>query len=343
MKVAFDGRVLKHSHFTGVEIYADMIYKALSKNTDVRLIMPVSSNTYLQHIWEHLVLPLQTMGSHLLFCPANIAPLWIPRKIKLVVTLHDIAYLTHHKSVSKVFGAYYRWLIPKILKRANAVITISEASKREIARYYPFAESKTHVIYNGIGENFSPIDFHTKTKTILYVGSLHERKNFISVIQAFQQIQNEIDDYRLIVIGKFSDIFNLTPETQKIINDAKQNPKIVFLDSVSMKDIQRYYAQAALFLFPSFYEGFGFPPLEAMASGTPVITSNLSSMPEICGGAALYVDPYDIDDIVVKVKNLLGNTVLQKEMIDKGLKQAKKFKWEYTAQEYKNIFEKVLI
>jgi glycosyltransferase involved in cell wall biosynthesis len=344
MKILFDGRALKHKHFTGVEIYADMLYKTLSKIIDIKLVVPSYSNTYLQHIWEHIVLPIKSLSFDLLFCPANIAPLWVPVRVKLVVTLHDVAYLTYPHSVSNLFGAYYRWLIPIVLRRADSVITISKSSRDEIIRYYPFVQSKIHVVYNGIGQNFTPVDFPTKTKTILYVGSLHERKNFVSVLQAFKQIQNKMDDeYRLVVIGKFSDIFNLTSETQILFEDAKDNRHIDFLDSVSMEELQWHYAHATLFIFPSFYEGFGFPPLEAMASGTPVITSNISSMPEICGDAALYVSPSDINDIVTKMHFILTNPDLQKELILKGLEQVKKFTWEKTAKKYKNIFEKALI
>lgn len=343
MKILFDGRVLQHKQATGVEIYTNALFHSLSKIVPLKLISPISTNKYMQHLWEHSVLPVRSRSFDLLFCPANVAPFWIPKKVKLVVTLHDVAYLTYPDSVSKFFGAYYRWLIPVVLKRADSVITISKASQAEIIKYYPFVESKIHVVYNGIGKNFAPIDFADKTKTILYVGSLHERKNFVSVLQAFQKIQNQIGDYRLVVIGKLSNIFNLTSQTQKSIEEAKKNSQIEFLDSVSEEELQWHYAHAALFLFPSFYEGFGFPPLEAMASGTPVITSNISSMPEVCGDAAMYVNPSDVNDIATKMHLLLTNIDLQKELICKGLEQVKNFTWEQTAKEYKNIFEKVLI
>lgn len=343
MKILFDGRVLQHKQATGVEIYTNALFHSLSQIVSLKLISPISKNKYMQHLWEHSVLPVKSRLFDLLFCPANVAPLWIPKKVKLVVTLHDVAYLTYPHSVSNLFGAYYRWLIPIVLRRADSVITISKASRNEIIKYYPFVESKIHVVYNGIGQSFTPIDFATKTKTILYVGSLHERKNFVSVLQAFQKIQNQIGDYRLVVIGKLSNIFNLTSQTQKSIEEAKKNSQIEFLDSVSEEELQWHYAHAALFLFPSFYEGFGFPPLEAMASGTPVITSNISSMPEVCGDAAMYVNPSDVNDIATKMHVLLTNIDLQKELILKGLEQVKKFTWEKTAKKYKNIFEKALI
>lgn len=340
MKIAFDGRVFKHKHLTGVEIYAHALYSRLSQLILLKPIVPLCNNRYLQHLWEHTMLPMRALNADVLFCPANIAPLWISKRTKLVVTLHDVAYLTYPKSVSKIFGAYYRWLIPKILKRANTVITISEASKREILEYYPVVSSKIQVIHNGISAEFAPIAFESKKKTILYVGSLNERKNFASVLNAFHSLPSHLE-YRLVVIGNFSSHFDLVPETQKVLLSARKNSRIDFLQDISFERLQKEYAEASLFLFPSFYEGFGFPPLEAMASGTPVITSNISSMPEICGNAALYVDPNNINDIVLKIQRVLENQDLQKQMIEVGLKRAKGFTWEKAAQRYKEELEKV--
>ena len=341
MKIAFDGRVFSHSTVTGVEIYARNIFTALNKEASLDLLRPNSKNRYLQQLWEHTLLPIWSKRSRLLFCPVNIAPIWLPKSIKLVVTLHDVAYLTFPESVSWLFGRYYRWLIPRVVKRADAIITISNAAKDEIVRHYPEAASKINVVHLGLPNEFLQPAAIEKNATILYVGSLNERKNFASVIEAFERLAQP-HPYRLVMVGNFSDNFSISPTTQEILKRAKSNPKIDFLQGVSSLELHELYGKAKLFVFPSFYEGFGLPPLESMACGTPVITSNISSMPEVCGDAAIYVDPFSVEDITQKMKMVLEDESLQQKMIVKGLEHVKQFTWEKAAKEHLEVFEKVL-
>jgi glycosyltransferase involved in cell wall biosynthesis len=339
--IAFDGRVMQHRQHTGVEMYAEQLFKELGQTCELRLLLPPSGSKYLQHFWEHIVLPLRLHGSELLFCPANIAPLWLPKKKKLVVTLHDTAFLAYPQSVSKVFGRYYRWLVPKNLRRADAIITVSQASKEEIERHYPDAKGKIQVIYSGLSGRFSPLPEREKNNMILYVGSLNIRKNFISLIRAFEALPESLD-CRLTVVGGFSDHFELPTEVQRVLQCARENPKIAFLSNLLPEELREQYAAAKLFVFPSLYEGFGFPPLEAMASGTPVIVSERSAMPEICADAALYVDPLDSEDIARKIQTLLEDDALRSEMIDRGLQHVQQFKWSDTAKKHREVFQKVL-
>lgn len=329
---------------TGVQVFAKSLYGELpNMSSTLSLALPFSYNIYLQHLWEHFILPFKALRYDILFCPANIAPFWLPKKVKLVVTLHDVAFLSYPKSVSKVFGLYYRWIVPKILKRANAVVTLSNASRQEILSYFPYVAEKLHVIYNGISGQFRPIEYYQKTNTILYVGSLQERKNFITVIKAFECLQVITTEYRLVVIGKFLDIFHLTDESLEVLKKARQNPQIDFIDFVSFEELQAYYAYAKLFLFPSLYEGFGFPPLEAMACGTPTLVSKCSSLPEICEDATVYIDdPFNANEITLKMLLILSDTLLQKQLIEKGIVHARKFRWIKTAHAYQKIFVEVV-
>ncbi len=343
MKILFDGRVLKHKHMTGVQVFAQSLYGELSNVGMLSLALPFSYNAYLQHLWEHLMLPLKALRYDVLYCPANIAPFWLSKKVKLVVTLHDVAFLSYPKSVSKIFGLYYRWIVPKILKRADVVVTLSDASCQEILSYFPYVAEKLHVVYNGISEQFQPIAYHQKTNTILYVGSLQERKNFITVVKAFECLQAITTEYRLVIIGKFSDIFHLTDESLEVLKKARQNPHIDFIEGVSFEALQTYYTHAKLFLFPSLYEGFGFPPLEAMACGTPTLVSKCSSLPEICGDAAVYIDdPLNINEVTAKMMTILSSTLMQQELIEKGIAHARKFTWRETAYAYQKIFIEVM-
>jgi len=338
MKLLFDGRVLTHSHFTGVENYTKNIYTFLSKKIKIFLVKPQSKNKYIAHLWNHFILPFKK--GNMLFCPANLAPIFVPKNKKLVITLHDIAFLTYPESFSLFFRYYYQWLVPKIIQRADKIITVSQASKEEIIKYYPYAKEKTEVVFLGLDRIFHLLPDIEKKDQILYVGSLNMRKNFTSVIQAFTKFNN--DKYRLLIVGNFSSNYNLSQSTQEILDKAKQNPNINFLSNISDNELNLLYNESKLFLFPSFYEGFGLPPLEAMACGTPVITSNISSMPEVCGDAAIYVDPHNIEDITQKLSMLLNDNVLQQKMINMGLEHVKQFTWEKAADKHLKVFNEVL-
>ena len=342
MKILFDGRVFSHIHYTGVENYAQSLYQKFSISNNITLLKPKSKNKILQHLWEHIFLPWKARRYDLLFSPANIAPIWKPKNTKLVMTLHDTAFLTHQDSISKLFYLYYKYAIPQALKISDRVITISEFSKREIIKNYPFVKDKIDVIYNGIdAKEFSPINHDDKERYILFVGSLNPRKNFIRLIKAFQIMSFE-HDIELKIVGNFSDIFMLSDDEKALICEAKKSSKITFLEDIDNKKLVKLYQKAIIFVFPSIYEGFGLPPLEAMSCGTPVIVSNIASLPEACGDAALYVDPYNIDDISDKMKLLLEDEKLQTNLISKGLEQVGKFTCEMSAAKHIDVFKEVL-
>ncbi|MBD3843097.1 MAG: glycosyltransferase family 4 protein, partial [Campylobacterales bacterium] len=179
-----------------------------------------------------------------------------------------------------------------------------------------------------------------KKNQILYVGSLNERKNFIGVLKAFDLLNK--NEYKLVIVGNFFGTFNLSNEAQEYINRAKNNPNIEFKQGVSNEELVKIYNQSKIFLFPSFYEGFGLPVLEAISCGTPVICSNVSSLPEVGGDAVIYCNPYDVDDIKNKIELVLNDENLQTEMIQKGLNRSKLFSWEKSAQGHIKIFKELL-
>ena len=337
MRIVFDARVLTHQHYTGVENYTAGVLKALSPLVDVMVAKPKCGNKYLTHLWSHFVLPFKKGA--LLFCPANTAPFFVPKSKKVVLTLHDVAFLRYGESFSPLFKWYYRLIVPHNLRRADSVITISEASKKEITAAYPFAEKKIEVIPLGIGGHFTVMPEITKEKMLLYVGSLNPRKNFASVIKAFLQLERS--DYRLVIVGNFTSHFTHDSSTLKVLETAEKHPRIDMLPHIGNMELAGLYSRAALFLFPSYYEGFGLPPLEAMACGTPVIVSSISSMPEVCGDAALYCDPHSIDDIASKISQLLADESLRSVMREKGLAHVKKYRWEAAAQKHLDLFFKV--
>ena len=340
MKIAFDGRVLAHRAFSGVENYSANIYTALRATSTLRLLQPRVDRSALQQIWEHVMLPFSAAADDLLFCPANIAPLWLPRRIRLVLTLHDVAFKTFPESVSKAFALYYRFLVPRNIRRAEQIITVSEAAKREILRFYPEAEGKLAVIPLGLHKKFTVLSHISKqANRLLYVGSVNERKNVTGVIEAFERLPAELH-CTLVVVGNFFGNFPLSDKSAEILARAAKNKNIRFKEGVDDEALIREYNKAGCFIFPSFYEGFGLPPLEAMACGTPVITSHRSAMPEVCGDAALYADPHDPEDMAEKMQRVIQDEVLRQSLIARGLERARQYTWEKAAEAHLKVFER---
>jgi len=337
MKLIFDARVLSHSRYSGVENYAKYILSFISLKTDTIVAAPKNTNKYLAHLWTHFVLPF--LQGDILFCPANIAPLFTPKSKKLVFTLHDVAFITHPKSFSYFFRLYYIFIVPINIKRAQNIITVSNYSKKEIESFYPYAKGKVMSIQLGVDEKFMVLNI-PKKKQILYVGSMNERKNFAGVLKAFELLDSS--EYNLVMIGAFSEHFTLDEESKELLQKAKENPLVTFVSNISDERLVEIYNESSLFLFPSFYEGFGLPVLEAMACGTPVITSNVASLPEVGGDAVVYCDPYSVEDIKQKMEIVLRDEALQKQMVQKGLARAKEFSWEKSAQEHMNVFQEVM-
>ena len=335
MKILIDGRVLTHKIYTGVENYTLNILKNIKTDLEVKILKPKTNNKYLSHFWTHFILPFKK--GDIMFCPANISPIFIPKNKKVIVTIHDVIFLTHPKSFSKFFRIYYKIIMPYIIRRADKIITVSNYSKLDIEKYYPNSKGKIEVIYNGFENKFMKIDNIEKKNQILYVGSINERKNFIGVIKSFELLKQK--DLKLLIIGNFLSNFEIDEDSKKIILDAKNNPNIIFKNNVKNYELIKIYNESKLFLFPSFYEGFGLPVLEAMACGTPVVCSNTTSLPEVGSDAVIYCNPTDIEDIKNKIELVLGNKQLQNKLIQKGLKRVKKFSWEESAKKHLKIFK----
>ncbi len=337
MKLIFDARVLNHKVYTGVENYAKNIFENIKKYIDINMSKPKSRNKYIAHLWTHFVLPFKK--GNLLFCPANVAPIFVPKGKKLIVTIHDVAFQTYLNSFSTFFRLYYKFIIPINIKRADKIITVSQSSKYEIEKYYPLAKEKIEVIYLGVEQSFKRLNIQKK-KQILYVGSMNERKNFSSVLKAYALLDRS--DYTLVMVGRFASNFALDDATKVLIDTAESNPLIEFKSDVCNDELVKIYNESMLFIFPSFYEGFGLPALEAMACGTPVVCSDVTSLPEVGGDAVVYCDPNNVNDIVEKMEMVLSDENLQHDMIEKGLKRAKQFTWEKAAGEHMRVVEEVI-
>lgn len=271
---------------------------------------------------------------------------------RLVVTIHDVAplifpdffplmtRLAHTRRLKKI-----RY---KMKKNSNThLIADSDHTKRDLVKHLGISENKISTIPLGVSSIFKPLNDSLSNKMvlrkyslskpyILTVGSLNPRKNITSLLKAYSRLtENSKINHQLVLIGTSGWL------NKKIFKEVRINKNVKLMGTVPEEDLPILYSQADLFVFPSIYEGFGLPVLEAMACGTPVITSNASSLPEVSGQAARLVDPHDISEIANSISYVLSNNPIRKKMIDQGLQWAKNFTWEKTAQRtyelYKNI------
>lgn len=245
-----------------------------------------------------------------------------------IVTVHDIIPL-HFPEFHKKQYHFFKYILPIILKNIASIITVSNHTKDKLIEYYNLDSKQINVIYNGIKHiSYKKIE---KEDYILYVGRASETKNIRRLIQSFCRAKQEYNiKEKLYLVGvREEDV------------DIKCND-IVFYGYVQDQDLQLLYQKAKIFFFPSLYEGFGYPVLEAMQFGTPVLTSDISSLPEVCSNTVMYTDPYDIDDMVLKLNKLLSDEKLQKELIEKGLKRASEFSWEKSVKEHMKVIDEVL-
>lgn len=263
---------------------------------------------------------------------------------KIVTSVHDFSFILHRNFLPKERIEYFDTYFYKNIVRSDMIITGSEYSKQEILERLNFTEDKVQVIYHGIDHDLFKIyqdlkvDFEIPSKFILSVGSIEPRKNLLGLLKAYDILDETLKkEYKLVLVG-FKGWENR--EIMDIVNNNKKH--IHYLGFISDEELAKVYNLASLFVFPSFYEGFGLPPLEAMACGTPVVSSNLTSMPEVCVDAAVYCDPHNIEEIKNKIELVLTDKVLQNKLIDKGLKQASKFTWKKSAKEHIAVFKEVL-
>jgi len=322
------------------------IYKS---NKEV--IVPLPSFKPLQGLfWRYVLLPrkLKSQNLDLVHDPRGIGIFSFDMPFKKVITIHDLSSLLYPSINIRGMWAH-KLLGAKTIKNVNKVITISEFTKHEVMKYLKAPEGKIKVIYNGKGERFKLLNqkeiaevkekYNLTFRFILFVGVLQPRKNIPTLIKAYYKLRKDGGKYKLVIAGgkgwQYKEIF----ETIKRLNLQKD---VIFTGHIPDDDLPKLYNAADLFVFPSVYEGFGIPPLEAMACGIPVITSNASSLPEVVGDAGIMIDPYDVNGLAKAMHEVLNNEELKEDMIKKGLERAKMFGWERCAKETLEVYEEVI-
>ncbi len=264
-------------------------------------------------------------------------------KSPFIVTVHDLIRSCFSFATETLTERILLKLDRRCIKRAHHIIVVSHSTRNDLIKYLKIPDGKISVIYNGVNHNiFKPYDIELLDKPyILYVGSERPRKNLGRLFEAFAKLKGEFPELKLVKVGNPGRSEDYRRNTMKKLTSLGITRDIIFIDHVSEIDLARYYSSAALLAYPSLYEGFGLPPLEAMACGCPVITSNTSSLPEVVGEAGIMVNPYDTDSLAKAIKQVLTDTKLRDDMVRKGLKQSKKFSWEKTARQTLKVYEKV--
>lgn len=357
MKIAIDARMIQMSGI-GTYIKALMghgIYDiALGDGNDIlKYDANVKVINYSDKIYgagEQLHFPakeLRKSGADLLHVPHYNVPVFY--RGKLAVTVHDLTHLVLPQFLpNKAAYLYAKFLIGYAVRKADVVFTVSENSKRDILRFYNIPEDKIAVVYNAVDSRFVHRDresvcylldkYHIPRdkKVIMYVGNLKPHKNLPRLLEAYSKM-NGREDTCLVLVGKAFDSEDLTPQIKALgIEDS-----VIKTGIIVDNELVDFYNLADLFVFPSLYEGFGIPPLEAMACGTPVVCSNNSSLPEVVGDAAYMFDPYDEKQIRDAMEKVLGDDSLAQSLVERGYKRVKLFTPERIVNTTKAVFDKI--
>ena len=268
-----------------------------------------------------------------------------------VVTIHDCIHLMFPQYLpNRMAYAYARAQMWTAAHRSDCILTVSDASKRDILHLFNIPPEKIVVVYNAIDAHFSvtpPPDavarvrerYQLDHRFLLYVGNIKPHKNLVRLIEAFSELRTgDLEDLKLLIIG---DEISKLPAWRLAVHRHTLHKHVRFLGYVPDDQLAVLYRLAAVFVFPSLYEGFGLPPLEAMASGTPVVVSNVSSLPEVVGDAAVLVDPHDIDSIVDGLRCVLTNPARAEDMRRKGLERSREFSWERSVARTLEVYKRI--
>lgn len=269
-------------------------------------------------------------------------------RVKSVFTVHDLIFRFHpetHKALNRWFLSF---MMPRFLQAADAVIAVSECTKRDIVRLYGLDEGKIRVIYEGVNPSFRPVQPEVIKRVrqkhgiqqgyILCVSTIEPRKNLGSLLEAYRALKDQGTENKLVIVGKKGWLYE---GFFRRLRELGLEDEVIFPGFVPDEELPAVYSAADLFVFPSLYEGFGLPVLEAMACGAPVITSNTSSLPEVAGEAALLVHPTSIEELAGAMRRVLEKEELREELRAKGPKQAARFSWESAARETLAVYEAV--
>jgi len=375
MKIAIDATILR-SQNTGTGFYVINLLNGLMKydkeneyivfgnkeiikkfvflnNKNFRIENVIFKNRIVRVLWQLFILPfkLKKLNVNILHSTNYITPLF-KFNLKFIVTIHDLTFIIFPEKFTIVKRLFFRFMVPIFIRKADKVITVSENTKNDIIKFLKVPKEKISVTFETYNECYDSEIKKEDSKKILdkyginknyflFVGMIEPRKNILSILKAFIELDDELDE-DLVIVGKKGWYYREIEEFMENIKNKRLKNRIIFTGFVSEKELVSIYKNAEIFIYPSFYEGFGIPPLEAMVCGVPVITSNTSSIPEVVGDAAIKIDPYNYIELKEAIKVLKHNPQKKEEMSEKGKEQSKKFSSKKFAENTINIYKKAV-
>lgn len=371
MKIGIDGRAANWYRGTGIGTYTYQLISSLNQIDNFNnylIFLPDGSslkdfndNFHIEPVkasikdnfWDEVSIPnlLDNNDMELYHVPQNGVGLSSSINCRKVITLHDIIPLRMPNTVSERYLKIFNDELPKLLNYCEGIITVSEFSKQDIAREFNFPKEKIYVTHLAAESIYTPLSKRKCKKVIsdrygindnyiLYVGGLSPRKNILGLIEAFSLIKsNKRRNTKLVITGRKGMSYPRYKQRSEELNIASD---VIFTDFISLTSLPLFYNAAEVLVYPSFYEGFGLPPLEAMACGTPVIASNRTSIPEVCNDAALLIDPYNIYELSSAIEKVLNDNLLVLNMMKKGLIRSMDFSWDSTAKKTLSAYESMV-
>lgn len=304
--------------------------------------------------WPHVD---KMLGGVDVFFMPNINFISLSKKTKLLLTVHDLSFEIFPETFSLKRRAWHQFVNPRSLcKRANQIIAVSDSTKADIVSRYEIGEQKVQRVYNGISDEMAELDrnnpklievkelYHLPFNFIFYLGTVEPRKNIPAIVKAYDKLRSlgdpQLDKYKLVIAGGMGwKIGSILDE----MRNARFTNDIIFTSCITNEDKAAVYTLASLFVYPSFFEGFGIPVLEAMRCGVPVISSNCSSLPEVVDQGAIMIDPDKPEELYLAMKEVLLNREFHAQLSQLGLRQAVRFNWRTASRETFEIIEKMKV
>jgi glycosyltransferase involved in cell wall biosynthesis len=372
MKIGIDGRAAKWYRGTGIGTYTYQLISSLNdidKINEYMLFMPESTNCDISFnrnfqiknitegnkssFWDEVNIPniLMDRDIELYHVPQNGVGLPKDKHCPFVITLHDVIPYKMPETVGETFLKIFNEDMPNIVSKCDGIITVSEFSKEDIAKAFNFPKKKIFVTHLAAEDIYRPLDnkecsdfiksrYGIDGDYILYVGGFSPRKNIIGLIEAFSKLITKYKkDIKLVIAGKQGKSYAIY---KKKTQDLGIEDSVLFPGFIEVDHLPKLYNASKLLAYPSFYEGFGLPPVEAMACGTPVITSNVTSIPEVLGDSAIFINPNDVDALCNSMYEVLNNEELAESLILKGLVRSSELSWNKTAKNTLLAYNKII-
>ena len=311
---------------------------------------PQARHPFLYYLWFEWSIPrvLRKIDADLFLSPD--AYLSLKTNVDSIAVFHDLNFEHYPEDLPFLERKYYRHFFPRYAQKAKKIVTVSEFSRKDIINLYDVPEDKVSVVYNGANEDFMPVDESVREETrkklsnacpyFIFVGALHPRKNLARLFQAFDYFKDQHKtDIKLVVVGnkKF-----WTSEIQQAFEGMRNKDEVIFSGRMPAEDLHKAVGSALAMTYVSYFEGFGIPIIEAYRCDTPVVTSNVTSMPEVAGDAAILVDPFSVKSIAGGLEKVAFDPELREEMVRKGRERKKVFTWQNSADGLWEVIENVL-